>query len=117
MHIKGPFKQHAPGYLAEKVDRVDRYTEVLHTSRNIMLHRPCSIITPRDAEQKIELLLRGHTRAEQFVGFEDVLYEGLERAPLNSIEYHLADELFEILGNSVLTVHERSQAGECALYV
>lgn len=59
MHIKGPFKQHAPGYLAEKVDRVDRYTEVLHTSRNIMLHRPCSIITPRDAEQKIELLLRG----------------------------------------------------------
>ena len=59
MHIKGPFKQHAPGYLAERVARVDRYTEVLHTSRNIMLHRPCAIIIPRDAEQKIEILLRG----------------------------------------------------------
>ena len=80
-HIKGPFKQDAPSYLAERVGLIDRYTEVLHTSRNIMLDRPNPIIIPRDAEQKIELLLRGDTRAEQFIGFEDILYEGLQRAP------------------------------------
>ena len=79
-HIKGPLKQDALSYLAERVGHIDRYTEVLHTSRNIMLDRPNSIIIPRGAEQKIELQLRGDTRAEKFIGFEDILYEASKGA-------------------------------------